>query len=140
MESKIPLPTDNIYKFYALFGLLLLVFAIGATLYVNRTTNDLLFGKLVERELLRQDPAPTNEQKLRLMVTERQIDIAKSDKTFFLVALGVLAAIGGSLIIYGFRRWHTEVQPVIDETAQVQLELARLQLSRLKAEEKRADA
>lgn len=32
MENKIPLPTDNIYKFYALFGLLLLVFTIGAAL------------------------------------------------------------------------------------------------------------
>ena len=29
MESKIPLPTDNIYKFYALFGLLLFIFAFG---------------------------------------------------------------------------------------------------------------
>lgn len=67
VENKIPLPTDNIYKFYALFGLLLLVFTIGAALYVNRTTNDLLFDKIVARELLRQDPVPTHEQKLRLL-------------------------------------------------------------------------
>jgi hypothetical protein len=29
MENKIPIPTDNIFKFYALFGLLLCIFSIN---------------------------------------------------------------------------------------------------------------
>ncbi len=140
VENKIPLPTDNIYKFYALFGLLLLVFTIGAALYVNRTTNDLLFDKIVARELLRQDPVPTHEQKLRLLVTDRQIEIATSDKTFFQLGLGILGAIGGCCIVYGFRKWHTEVQPILDETAKVQLEVAKLQLAKLRSEAKTTDA
>jgi len=36
MESKIPLPTDNIYKFYALFGLMLL---ITVPLFINWISN-----------------------------------------------------------------------------------------------------
>lgn len=140
MENKIPLPTDNIYKFYALFGLLLLVFSIGAALYVNRTTNDLVFDRIVTRQLLRNDPAPNAEQRIRLIVTERQIEIANSNRLFFLFGLGVLGAVGGCCIGYGFRKWHTEVQPVLDETSKVQLELSKLQLAKLRLETERADA
>ncbi len=48
MESKIPIPTDNIYKFYALFGLVILISCIAAFLYVYSSTNELIFKKAIE--------------------------------------------------------------------------------------------
>ena len=42
MEDKIPIPTDNIYKFYALFGLVLFIFCAGSFIFVQEKTNDLL--------------------------------------------------------------------------------------------------
>ena len=140
MESKIPLPTDNIYKFYALFGLLLVVFTVGATLYVNQTTNDLLVGKLVELESLRLEKVLSAREQLQIAIVERQIEVAKANKTFFLRALGLIGAIGTICIVYGFSKWHTEVQPLNDESARVQLELAKLHLAKLKAEVQRTDA
>lgn len=56
MESRVPLPTDNIFKFYALFGLLLTIFSAGSVLYVNKSTNDLAFEIAVEYETLKADP------------------------------------------------------------------------------------
>jgi len=40
MESKIPLPTDNIYKFYALFGLLLFITSGLTVVWNSNTTNE----------------------------------------------------------------------------------------------------
>jgi len=54
MESKIPLPTDNIYKFYALFSLLLLIFSLGAFLYVQQSANEQVIAILPELEVLKE--------------------------------------------------------------------------------------
>ena len=80
MESKIPIPTDNIFKFYALFSLLLFVFAISASLYVNRSTNEQVVSLFVDLETLKQEKAPSQTQLLRKAILERQLEIARSDK------------------------------------------------------------
>lgn len=134
MESRIPLPTDNIYKFYALFGLLLLIFSVGSVIFVNKTTNDLFFSKLVELEILKADRVPSDETQLRIVLTEKQLSNAKSDKLFYLGALTLLSAIGSLGIVYGFKKWHTEIQPLADQQAKTQLELAKMQLAKLQSE------
>lgn len=134
MESRLPVPTDNIFKFYALFSLLVLVFSISAVLYTNKTANDRVFANLVEIETLKQDPVPTPSQKMRLAALERQLEVSQSNRKFFLWALSILTALSGAGIYYGFRKWHMEVQPVIDESSRVQLEIAKLQLMKLRRE------
>ena len=140
MESKVPLPTDNIFKFYALFSLLVFVFSVGAILYSNKTANELAISTLVEIEQLKQDPVPSPSQRMRLVALERQLEVSQANRKFFLWSLSLLvaASIGG--IYYGFWKWHTKVQPVIDESARVQLEIARLQLKKLRAEVEKSDA
>ena len=134
MDSKIPVPTDNVFKFYALFSLLVLVFSMGAVLYVNKTTNATVMAALVEIETLKQEKAPSPPQQIKKAVLERQFEIAKSEKRIFLVVLAVLISGSGWGMYYGFKKWHTELQPVIDETAKVQLEIAKLQLEKLRRE------
>ena len=58
MESNISVPTDNVYKFYAISSLLVLIFSMGAVLYLNKTTNDLAFNSVVELESLKTAPGP----------------------------------------------------------------------------------
>ena len=135
MESKVPLPTDNVYKFYALFSLVLLLFSIGSTLYLNRTTNESVVTLLVELEGLKAEPAPTPPQTVRRQLIERQLEILGSDKVLFKWALAVVSALGVAGMIYGFGKWHSEIQPRADEMARVQLELAKLQLARLQRDE-----
>ncbi len=127
MENRIPLPTDNIYKFYALFGLLLIIFGIGATLYVNKTTNDLVFETGVEYEILKADPVRTPKQEIRYQLLQRKLEIAGKDKKSFLIGLSFLIGIGVFMVGYGFKKWHLEIQPVQDE-------IARLNLKKLKQE------
>jgi len=134
MDSKIPVPTDNIFKFYALFSLLLFVFSLGSTLYVNRTTNEQFVSLIVDLEILKAEKAPSLPQQLHKAILERQLEVVKSDKKFFQWSLAALAMLGMCGMTYGFKKWHTEIQPVLDEAARVQLEIAKLQLAKLRTE------
>jgi hypothetical protein len=134
MDNKIPLPTDNIFKFYALFGLLLFVFSLASTIYINRSTNEQIIGLLLEIETLKDTSNLTNAQTLRQVLLERQLEIATSDKQFFRRALALLGALSTVGMAYGFRKWHQEVQPLADEAARIQLQLAKIQLANYQAE------
>jgi hypothetical protein len=92
MESKVPLPTDNIFKFYALFSLLVFVFSVGAILYSNKTANELAISTLVEIEQLKQDPVPSPSQRMRLVALERQLEVSQANRKFFLWSLSLLVA------------------------------------------------
>jgi len=128
MESRIPLPTDNIFKFYALFGLLLVIFGIGATLYVNKSTNDLVFEFAVEYETIKADPLRSVSQEARFQILQKKLVVAKNDKTLFLSSLGGVIGIGILMVWYGFKKWHTEVQPIQDEMARLNLKKLRREM------------
>lgn len=66
MENRVPLPADNVYKFYVLCGLFLTIFSIGAIIYVSQSTNGLVFDVVIEYETLKTDP-------VRSVVDEAQI-------------------------------------------------------------------
>jgi hypothetical protein len=134
MENKIPLPTDNIFKFYALFGLLLLIFSVGATLFENHSTNEIIFAAIPELESLKQITQPSPADSAKMAVLQRRIEIAKADKSGMTYLLGGLMAAGVIVMGYGFRKWHIEIQPTNDRMANVQLEIAELQRDKLKRE------
>jgi hypothetical protein len=134
MESKLPVPTDNIFKFYALFSLLLLVFSVGAIIYVQKITNDLMVSTWVELDTLQQAKDLPLHDQARMSIIKQQHVVAKEDKKHFNQGLGGLIALAIFGIWYGFRKWHTEVQPLMDESARVQLAIAKLQLERLQIE------
>lgn len=125
MENKIPLPTDSIYKFYALFGLLVFIFCSGAVIYVTRSTNDLIFTSSIEFETLKAIEKPTPIEIAKREGIEKRIQIALADKAFFLQALGVITAFAMFTMGYGFLKWHRDLQPIQDETARLQLEKLR---------------
>lgn len=117
MESRIPLPTDNIYKFYALFGLLLAIFASGALLYVNQSTNNLIYEIAVEYEVLKHIPenARIIPEAVRFEVLNNKREIAKKDKAFFFICISVIMTIATCMVWYGFSRWQRVIQPMQDE-------------------------
>ncbi|MFG7342239.1 hypothetical protein [Stutzerimonas stutzeri] len=99
MESKIPLPTDNIYKFYALFSLLLLIFSLGAFLYVQQSANEQVIAILPELEVLKEAKELSTKDAVRKQILERQLEVIASDRKFFHRALGVLLGIAISDLV-----------------------------------------
>ncbi|MGE4477185.1 MAG: hypothetical protein AB7E18_18090 [Stutzerimonas sp.] len=138
MESKIPLPTDNIYKFYALFSLLLLIFSLGAFLYVQASANEQVIAILPELEVLKEAKELSLKDKVSKQILERKLEVIASDRAFFHKALGVIFGVAIFGIWFGFSQWHKVIQPLQDEHAKIQLEISRLQLEKLKAESAKA--
>ncbi len=131
MESKIPLPTDNIYKFYALFGLLLFIFAIGANIVSIKNTNDYMYRSYLELEPLKAIEKPNSVEAVKRDMLQRMIDVAKSDKEFFSTCLNWLAAISILLMFFGFGKWQKSVQPLQDELLKLQVEKLRHEVAAL---------
>lgn len=134
MESRIPVPTDNIFKFYALFGLFLFVFACGAFLYVHVDANATLMASYPELEALREFEEPARSDLAQIAILEKRIEITKADKVFYIRVLVGVFLIAIFLATYGFVQWHIKIQPMLDETARVQLDIAKLQLEKLRQE------
>jgi hypothetical protein len=132
MENKIPIPTDNIYKFYSLFGLALFIFCFGAIIHINSSTNEFMFSAAIEQKTLESIEKPTATDIAKKNGIEKRVEIAISDKNFFLYSLGCLAGIAISLMVYGFYKWHNEIQPIQDETARLQLEKLKLEVEKIK--------
>jgi|ERR1017187_3480571 hypothetical protein len=131
MESQIPLPTDNIYKFYALFGLLLFVFSVGAGIYETHSANEIVFQVVPEIEALKQMTNASPAEVAKKIVLERRYEIAVSDRKTMEWALTALMAIGAILIGFGFWMWQTKVQPIESEMAELQLKKLRHEVSLL---------
>lgn len=132
LESQIPLPTDNIYKFYALFGLALFIFSLGAGIYETHATNELVFQTVVEQEALKQIQNPSPVDEARKLILQKRYDIGVTDSKVIRVLLIALAVGSFYLMIYGFWKWHKKVQPVQNEIAELQRDKLRLEVEQMK--------
>jgi len=128
MHSRVPLPTDNIFKFYALFGLLISIFCLSSIIFVNKTTNELIFETIIEQETLNVIIQPTVTQQAKKRVLQRKLEIALSDKLFFQVVAGIFLSAGGYMTYYGFKRWHNEIQPLQDEITKLSIQKLKNEL------------
>lgn len=134
MESRIPLPTDNIFKFYALFAMFVFVSSFVTMLYQTEKTNDLIFNTYVEQATLGEKENPSASDEARKLMLEKKLDLAISDKIFFRWLLAGVAAFAFWSAVYGFTRWHRHVQPMLDEAQRIQIEIAKLNLIKLQLE------
>jgi chromosome condensin MukBEF MukE localization factor len=132
--NNLSVPTDNVFKFYALFSLVGLLFCFGSIIVLGDKTNEIIFSHADELELLKVVQSPNKAQQIRLATIQKKVDIAVSNHKFLIAMISLGSAISVFGMAYGFRRWHTNVQRPNDEAARVQLETSRLQLAKLKAE------
>ena len=133
MENRIPIPTDNIYKFYALFSLVLLIFSIGSIIYSGRTSNAEVSQLAPELIRLGHLKNPTSMDKEMKLVLEKRLQVVKVDRQiyfFLLIALTFISTVG---MVFGFDRWHKVLQPKQDRLLDLQIRLAELQVRREEA-------
>jgi len=118
---KVTVPTDNIYKFYSLFGLILIIFSFSTLIYTNQSRNDAIFKIIIEQEMLNAEIQPTTTQQAKKSVLARKLEIIESDKWFYLISISILVCIAGYLIYYGFSQWHNKIQPLQDELIELSI-------------------
>lgn len=130
MESKISLPTDNIHKFYALFGFVLLISSMAAFLYLHKTTNELIFEAVIAVEELEAKESPNKVDAKRREMLEKRVSVAVKDRTTFNYALGAVFGASLALMILGFWEWHFVVQPKQDKLLDLQIQKAEQDLKK----------
>ena len=86
MLGRIPPPTDNIYKFYALFGLILFIFDFSSVMYINKSTNEFAFEAIIDHAALDAIEKRTPKQEAIKVAIERKVEIAATNKSFFFTA------------------------------------------------------
>ncbi|WP_313513145.1 hypothetical protein [Pseudomonas sp.] len=134
MESKLSLPTDNFYKLLALLSLVGLISSFMIVIYATNTSNAIAFENWAELEVLKTKENPNIEQSTRLKILEKKIDVAVADRKTYVEYAGFLAALCTLGMFVGFGCWYRKIQPLADQLAATQLEMARLQLLSLRAD------
>ncbi len=131
MESTVPIATDNIYKFYALFGLSIFISSLLTLAYIHIHFNEIIPKEYIEVETLKVKADLSQEEKIRKDVLERKTNIDVSDKNTFAKILGGFGGLGVLLMIFGFSRWQKRIQPRQDMLLDLQIEKIKREISAL---------
>ncbi|OLF38122.1 MULTISPECIES: hypothetical protein [unclassified Psychrobacter] len=118
MQNKVPLPTDNVYKFFALFGLILLIFSLGATIYITKEAN----VQLIDIAIQLDNANSNNFSDETKNIIEGYREVIISDRDGFNNLLVGLAIFGTLLGLFGFSIWMFRIQPQQDKLVTFQLE------------------
>ncbi|ELM0326635.1 hypothetical protein Q3047_004097 [Vibrio vulnificus] len=131
ISSNMNLPTDNLYKFLALFGLLLTV--TGCYMFNSSYTNfnNEYISSIVELAKYENIENPTKYEVTQKKALEKIIELLKANKPFNLNVSMFVIIIGLITMFYGFCRWHNKLQPKLDELLELQVAKAKLEVRQL---------
>lgn len=130
MNQNVPIPTDNVYKFYAMFGLVVMLTTAIMFFIRHEEYNRRAFERHIPMKLLKSKEDLDDQQTHELYLYEQKAGIDESNKKFELSLYMFLFFLPGTLLTtYGFFMWHTKIQPAQDK-------LIELQLKRLEGEVK----
>jgi hypothetical protein len=121
MTPTIPIPTDSIYKFYALCGLAFVISSLLGAVYINDRGNERAAKYYVEFEVLNRKDNLSQEEEITKDVLNQQLQIGQSNRKLFMRGLGVMLGIGVLGIAAGFIPWHIKVQPNQDKLLELQI-------------------
>jgi hypothetical protein len=130
MDTKIAVPTDNIYKFLATFGLVVMVASMTMMILNTSTTNKTVWEAANAIYDLEVSNDPLKDKRMKLL--ESEIRVAASNRTFGLWSLAIIFSLGLLASFEGFRRWYKYIQPIYDEILELEREKLRLEVNILK--------
>lgn len=139
MNPNIPIPTDNVYKFYAMFGLVIMLTTAIMFFIRHEEYNRRAFERHVPMKLLETNQDLNDQQKHELYLYGQKAGIDKSNKKLELSLYMFLFVLPGAfLTTYGFFMWHTKIQPVQDKLFELQLERLRIEVKKANKAVRRA--
>ena len=111
------LPTDNLYKFIALLGIVIILFSFYLPFQSAKKSQELL--REVDSVMKVIDLMPQKERVKAYETTYKKLEelkfILEKDKPFYLSVYVVGGTIGIILTISGFRMWYKRVQKYQDK-------------------------
>lgn len=133
MQNKVPLPTDNIYKFCALFGLIILIFSLGATIYITKEAN----VQIVDTAIQLDNANSKNLSDETKNIIEGYRKVIVEDRKGLNNLLIIPVIIGIILSLFGFNKWIFKIQPQLDKLTTLQTKKSELENEKLELEKKK---
>lgn len=131
MEPKLPLPTDSLYKFCALFGLALMI--AGMALFViNLNTSNARITLNAEAYYSVSDDDPYKGERQKMY--QNRIDVTRKDQEFYKPAIGAIIGAGLAISMFGFTVWGLRVQPIQLKMLELEKEKLELEVAILRKE------
>lgn len=130
MLDKLPIPTDSLYKFIALTGVILFILPFILVVQVTNSSNETVVRTYFAIDSLHRDPELAKRDSARIVMLRRIRDVATSDRQFALSAAAVVATAGAFMMLYGFREWKRLIQRHSDQIAILEVKLKQTQLDR----------
>jgi hypothetical protein len=122
MQPNIPLPTDNIYKFAALFGLVVFISTMLAMAYLTGKNNELVFKYFEESLSLEAQENPSIADIVKKVLLERNLDVNVAALTIYWYIMWITSGIAASFSVCSGLYWYKRVQPKQDELLNLQIE------------------
>lgn len=134
--QPIPVPTDNIYKFSCLFGLVLIVTSILSFVssYSAALDRKVRYSDVVIPLQAKAERTKAEEEMLSLH--QKLIAVTRKNEEVANWAISVALALGLLLSSYGATRWHRLVQVRDDQIADLQLRKLAAEVAHLEAKAK----
>lgn len=134
MQPSLPVPTDNIYKFSCLFGLVLIVSAVIAiaSVYSNSLDRKIVYVQAVIALDSKAERTKQEEESLKL--NRLLIDVTKKNEDYVNIWLGVVIGFGLCLSGFGAMQWHRTIQRRDDQLAELQIQKLQAEIAKIQAE------
>lgn len=134
MQPSLPVPTDNIYKFSCLFGLVLIVSAVIAIASVYSSSLDRKIVYVQAVIALDSKAERTKQEEESLKLNRLLIDVTKKNEDYVNIWLGVVIGFGLCLSGFGALQWHRTIQRRDDQLAELQIQKLQAEIAKIQSE------
>jgi hypothetical protein len=131
MQPNIPITTDNLYKFIALFGLVLFISSGITLVYSLFYHNKLLHEHSLELAILNAKTVLSSEETVKKEFLSHVRNLNISNRRAFFYIITIIAGIGIGMMLYGLKKWHQEIHPQQYELLNLQIEKMKLEIIEL---------
>jgi len=114
-------PTDNVYKFLAIFGLVMVIASFWGAITQTSLTNKVAVASAPEIAALEANQSPTPGEKAKLDVLKKRLQVAVEDRKTINNYCTVLAALGTLASFIGFSFWYSKIQKHQDRLLNLQV-------------------
>jgi hypothetical protein len=132
MQTQFTIPTDNVYKFYAPFGLVVMLTTVIMFFVRAEYYNAGAFDRYSPIQTLKSKKTLSDDEKLQLFILEKKEAISHSNQKLELgIYFFLFFFFGVSLTVFGFYQWHTKIQPKQDKLLYLEIQKAQKELDKL---------
>jgi len=139
MIPSVPIATDNIYKFLALFGLVIMISWVVAMLYLVKIIYEFGVENINEYELLKVKTDLTQAESIRKDSLEQIMKLRTLGTKVFVWPLNILFVVGVGICYWGFRSWYKKVQPKQDKLLDLQIQKTEREIQVLEKQLEKKD-